>query len=89
MPVGNRVEALDGLGPRLDVELDIPAGAVPPGFARWRATALRVAGFAAHKIGSLRDRLYLSGCAGRLGSCSRLESGNVNVGSLIEDTGAL
>jgi hypothetical protein len=31
--IGNRVEPLDGLGPRLDVELDISAGAVPPWLA--------------------------------------------------------
>jgi hypothetical protein len=31
--VGDGVEPIDGLGPRLDIDLDISAGAVPPRLA--------------------------------------------------------
>jgi hypothetical protein len=34
MAIGNRVEPLDSLGPRLDVELDVSAGAMLPWLAR-------------------------------------------------------
>src|ERR1022692_3116753 len=102
--VGKRVEPLDSIGSRLDVELDISTSAMPPWLARYRfplrflqCSRNRSGGgrerrpdrLAAHEVGSLRDCLHLVWLGGRLGCRSRIEPGDVNVGSVIEHTGAL
>src|ERR1022692_3095629 len=102
--VGKRVEPLDSIGSRLDVELDISTSAMPPWLARYRfplrflqcsrnrsgrGLERRPDRLAAHEVGSLRDCLHLVWLGGRLGCRSRIEPGDVNVGSVIEHTGAL
>jgi hypothetical protein len=72
MAVGNRVEPLDGFRARFDVELDIPPGAVPPGYAGYRLPwrlSRRARNWCgrkscpgwlpAHKAGSFGDCLHL------------------------------